>query len=97
MAVVHGYFDESGKYSDHPVVALAGLCGSDSKIQSFDEEWRALLRHAGLTSLHMVKVLKHKQFSANIAAKTAPGRTEALKPFADCINKHLELGNHSGI
>lgn len=92
MAIVHGYFDESGKHRDHPVVAFAGLCASESRIQEFNDEWQSLLRLCGLSSLHMVKAMKRDKFSPNIPARTPKERIDALKPFADCINKYLELG-----
>jgi len=92
MAIIQAFFDESGKHSDHPVVAFAGVCAEESRVQEFNSEWAVLLRRYGLDSLHMVKALKQAKLSPNFPAKTPAERIEALKPFADCINKYLELG-----
>src|SRR5712671_6978848 len=92
MAIIHAFFDESGKHHQHKVVALAGLVASPLKLQVFDDAWRTLLRQYGLSALHMVKAMKDAKFSPNVSAVTPEERNEALKPFADCINTKLEYG-----
>jgi hypothetical protein len=94
MAIIHYYFDESGKMHDTPAISFAGVCVSQSGLQKFDEEWTKLLRHYGLKSLHMKEA-----YDLNInAGKALPaGRTHketiaVLKSFADCINDYLEIG-----
>jgi hypothetical protein len=94
MAILYAYFDESGKQSDHPVVSFTGVCATESKIPAFNDAWKALLRQYGITSLHMMKAgrLKEKVGEKMLRGQTAKERTDALKPFADCINDHLEYG-----
>jgi hypothetical protein len=94
MAIMYAYFDESGKKSDHPVVTLSGVCLSQEKLQRFDDAWNTLLRQYGLPWLHMVKAAK---LGVKVCEKmhnkqTASERTDALIPFADCINEHFEYG-----
>jgi hypothetical protein len=93
MAIVAGYFDESGKKNDHPVVTFCGVCAVLPKVRRFEQDWESLLRYYGLEALHMVDAASPSQdVSAKLPKQSIPDRIEALKPFADCINKHLELG-----
>jgi uncharacterized protein DUF3800 len=59
MAIIHAFFDESGKHKDHPVVTFCGVCAPQSKLQQFDDAWNGLLRHYGLSSLHMAQDLQN--------------------------------------
>jgi len=61
MAILHAYFDESGKKDDHPVVTFTGVCLSQSRLQGFDDAWNELLRRYGLNSLHMAKASRLKE------------------------------------
>lgn len=94
MAILYGYFDESGKHKDHPVVAFSGVCAMQSKLPAFEQAWKEILRYYGMKSLHMAKAgrLSEKICDKMPRGQTAEARTAALKPFADCINEHLELG-----
>jgi hypothetical protein len=94
MAIIYGYFDESGKHKDHPVVTFSGVCATEFKIPAFNDAWRSLLRQYGLKSLHMKEAsrLSRKVGPRMPQGQTASERIDALKPFADCINEHLELG-----
>jgi hypothetical protein len=92
MAVIYAYFDESGKMGDHPVVALAGICATETHLRAFDQDWNSLLTQYGWKALHMKEVMKRSKFSHNVRADTPKERAEALKPFVDCINNHLLLG-----
>ena len=94
VAILQCYFDESGKHKDHPVVTFSGVCISESKIQQFDESWKALLREYELPWLHMKEV---SQLSRNVCTKmprkqSEQDRNNALIPFANCINQHFEYG-----
>jgi len=92
MGMIYAYFDESGKHVDHPVVTFCGVCAPKLSVEGFDNAWNELLRQYQLRALHMVKVLRTKKFTPNTPAVTNRERIEALKPFADCINEHFELG-----
>jgi uncharacterized protein DUF3800 len=95
MAMLYFYCDESGKYRKNPVIAITGI-GADSKhLETFQAEWTLLLRSYGLLpELHMSRVLDLKQANGPKmpADQTLDERTDALLPFADCINKYLEIG-----
>lgn len=94
MAIVHCYCDESGKKSDHPVVTFTGLCLSQLKLQAFEDDWRTLLQHYEIESLHMARAsrLSEKHGPRMSRSQTESQRMEALIPFADCINRHFEYG-----
>ena len=94
MAILYGYFDESGKQSDHPVVTFAGVICRQTKLQAFDDAWNSLLRQYGIRSLHMARAsrLSEKHGDKMPRGQTADQRIDALIPFADCINRHLEVG-----
>jgi hypothetical protein len=94
MAIFHAYFDESGKKSDHPVVTFSAICLPQSKLQAFDDAWKALLRTYQIPALHMALAsrLSRKYGPLMPANQTETERIEGLKEFADCINAHAELG-----
>jgi len=94
MAILHCYCDESGKKGDHPVVTFTGLCLSQAKLPTFDEDWNTLLRHYEIDSLHMARASRtsEKHGPKMKRGQTQNERIDALLPFADCINKHFEIG-----
>jgi Protein of unknown function (DUF3800) len=92
MAILNAYFDESGKHHEHPVVTLTAVCVSQPNLAAFDNAWNALLRQYGLRALHMVDAMKNRKLSPNVPAQTSDERVDAMKPFADCINRNLEYG-----
>lgn len=94
MAILHAYFDESGKMGDHPVVTFTGVCVSQTRLKDFDAAWNILLRQYGLKSLHMAKASRLKENNGpKMPRHQSPNeRIVALVPFADCINEHLQLG-----
>jgi hypothetical protein len=93
MGIIAAYFDESGKQHDHPVVTFCGVCAPLSKIRHFEQDWEGLLRYYKLEELHMSEVASpSKQVSIKLPPQPLSQRIEALKPFVDCINDHLEVG-----
>src|ERR1700730_4447240 len=94
LAILHAYFDESGKQNDHPAVTFTGVCVSDSRLSAFDDAWNTLLRQYGIKALHMAKASRLKEMNGPKMPRHQPieERIEALKPFSDCINTHLEVG-----
>lgn len=92
MAIWQAYFDESGKQSDHPLIAIGCVFAPPGKIEQFNAEWIALLRQSGLSDFHMVRAREHFRSWGNIPKQTIDQRIEEIKPFADCIGENLELG-----
>jgi hypothetical protein len=94
VAILYGFFDESGKQGDHPVVTFSGVCTMESKLPAFSDAWTMLLTQYGIKALHMAKAgrLKEKVGGKMPRGQSPQERTDALKPFADCINEFLELG-----
>ena len=94
VGILQGYFDESGKADDKPVVAFCGFIAAASKIQSFEDEWNSILRAYEIDVLTMKKAFKaHVPLSPKIRKQSFSDRIETLKPFADCIRKHFEFGS----
>jgi Protein of unknown function (DUF3800) len=94
-AVVHQFYcDESGKYTKDPLTAFCGVCAAESRLKAFDDEWRVLLRSVDLDALHMKQISRQNESCGRRfpIGQTIPEKIELLTPFADCINKHLELG-----
>jgi hypothetical protein len=95
--IYHQVFcDESGKYHNpnDPLIAFSGLCITPDRLGPFDREWRALLRAYEIDSLHMeraTRLIENCGYRLH-SHQTVEERTELLLPFADCINKHFEVG-----
>jgi hypothetical protein len=93
MGILHSFFDESGKFQDHQIVAFCGFGASPSQLKDFDAQWENQLRRTGLEVLHWVKARRYgKRLSPKIGEQSLKERMSELKPFADCINDHLGIG-----
>jgi hypothetical protein len=90
----HLYCDESGKHQDHPTIAFSGVCATPSRLHFFEDDWRKLLRSYEISSLHMTTASRLREACGPKmpAGQTIDERIEALLPFADCVNQHLEIG-----
>src|SRR5258708_30561338 len=93
MGILHSFFDESGKFQDHHVVAFCGFGASESQLRDFDKHWKNQLRRCGMDCLHWVKARRNgKALGSNIGPQTLKERINDLKPFADCVNDYLGIG-----
>jgi Protein of unknown function (DUF3800) len=89
---IYSFFDESGKFSDHAVVALGGVIGAQQQIREFDLAWNALLKEYGMPWLTMKKALNAGMpLGSNKAAMGIEERTEAIMRFVNCIKDRCEL------
>jgi hypothetical protein len=77
MAVLYGYFDESGKAHQHKVVVFSGFVTTYDWWESLGDEWKRLLRQYNLPALHF---------------KSEKKRTSMLKKFIDVIRTQVEYG-----
>ena len=94
MAIIQWFCDEGGKYQQNAVVSLSGLTVSPRRLELFNDEWNEWLRSYDLKSIHMKSLANcysahGKQMPRD---QTVDQRAEALFPFADCINRHMEIG-----
>jgi hypothetical protein len=95
MGVVYFYCDESGKYKKNPVVTISGVAAIKPNLEKFTNEWVSLLNDYELgTELHMSRVMQLTQGNGPKmpANQTLDERIDALIPFADCINRNLQVG-----
>jgi hypothetical protein len=89
---LYSFFDESGKFADHAVIAFGGLIGGHSQVRNFDLAWGALLREHGMAHFTMKKALRPDlPLGTNIPAIGIEDRTGALMRFLDCAKDHAEL------
>jgi hypothetical protein len=94
VAIVHMYCDESGKKGDHPVVTFSGVCLPYGKLEGFDAAWNRLLLQYEIPHLQMKKASRLSDaYGPKMPRHQTPAqRTDALRPFADCINEHFDWG-----
>ena len=93
MGILHSFFDESGKFQDHHVVAFCGFGASETQLKDFDKQWENQLRRCGMNSLHWVNARRcGKPLGRNIGPQSLRERINDLKPFADCVNDYLGIG-----
>src|ERR1700728_1576220 len=88
------FCDEGGKYQTGSIITFAAICASPSAIDAFNTEWNSLLAAGQLESFHMKELADEyadhgPMFPPN---QTVDLRIQAFQPFADTINKHLEIG-----
>jgi hypothetical protein len=88
------FCDEGGKCQTGAIITFAAICASPSAIDAFNTEWNLLLAAGQLESFHMKELADEyadhgPMFPPN---QTVDQRTQAFQPFADAINKHLEIG-----
>src|SRR5476651_2106371 len=94
MAMLHFFCDESGKSQKNNFVSVSGIGATRERMDPFDAEWRALLRSYALEEFHTHYFLDITR-SYGIKCHTGQSleeRQQLLFPFADCINKYLEMG-----
>ncbi len=71
MVTLHSFFDESGKFQDHEVVAFCGFCASSAQLAEFNQQWNKQLQRTGMTALHWVKARRNgKALSPKIGPQT---------------------------
>jgi hypothetical protein len=94
MAIRYLFCDEGGKYQKGALVSFAGVAASASRLESFNNEWNALLTSYELESVHMRLLADIYSVHGPMMPRdqTIDERMAVLMPFADCINKYLEIG-----
>ncbi len=88
-AAYHGYFDESGKFNDSTVVAIAGYVSSPLKWNRFSNEWRRTLDNYGISNFHAADC---EHGVGEFKKLDKEKRTELLIRLIPIINKHIVFG-----
>lgn len=89
--MVNAFFDESGKFKDHSTIAFSGIAAGPQDFIGFTSDWKNHLRLNGLKSLTMKRALNvNSPLSEKRAARGIANRIDVLKPFAECIRKHMQ-------
>jgi hypothetical protein len=98
MAVLYFFSDESGKYRKNPVITVSGVGAPTDRLNKFHAEWETLLRSYGIGELKMSRIGDLKQTCGHKmpAGQSIEQRIQAILPFADCINEHMEVGLMQG-
>ncbi len=77
FALLHGYFDDSGKLQDHDVTALCGWISQLQDWEKFALEWNALLEKHNISDFHMAQL---------------KGKCDFLPEFVDLIKRNILCG-----
>jgi hypothetical protein len=86
------FFDESGKFKDHKVIAFGGVAAYNEYFVPFADEWARLLRKNGLKILHAKNAFNaRRKLSVKNDRVGFERRIEDLLPFIFCIRKHLQV------
>ena len=89
---VSGFFDESGKFTDHRVICIGCVASFNQHVDEFAHEWGRLLAMNGMKNFHATKAIKHHvPLGTKNPAFGRKERIEALIPFIGCIRKHLAV------
>lgn len=86
------FFDESGKFRDHKVVAFGGVAAYNEFFIPFADEWSRLLFRNGIDALRVARAFKHHvPLGSKNKRLGISGRIEDLLPFVACIRRHLQV------
>lgn len=89
---VSAFVDESGKFKDHNVIAIACVASYTEDLTNFTQEWNRHLVLNGLNELHANKVLNYNRpLSKKNPEVGLQRRIRDLLPFVSCIRKHLQV------
>jgi uncharacterized protein DUF3800 len=93
VAHLFAYFDESGKYKDHPVITFSGFVAGFQQWQNFQDKWNGLLREYKIDAVHTSKAIRYSRPYGNMkACRTAEDRAKDILPFIREIREGIELG-----
>jgi hypothetical protein len=89
-----GFFDESGKFHDHDIVAFCGFLANSEQWNALQIVWDELLIRWGISSLHMSGgVLNFKRsLSARAPALGKEARIKVISQFIRAIRESLPIG-----
>ncbi len=97
VALLHGYFAESGKWADKDTISFCGWISGAMQWEAFAKEWSELLEELGLPSLHTADLVH----PGRRAERGWNFRQEEIDPillrFAAIIRKHANSGLGIGI
>jgi hypothetical protein len=86
------FFDESGKFKDHKIIAFGGVAAYNENFNPFADEWGRLLFRNGLQVLSAKNAFNARRPLGSKNRRTGTKeRIEDLLPFIWCIRKHLQV------
>lgn len=90
MALVEGYFDESGDFDDAPgVFCISGYYISSDAAKEMDKKWAEVLETHNIPYFHMVDCAHGNE---TCEGKEVKERIEIVKKFIDLIKKYTITG-----
>lgn len=92
LSHIYAYFDESGKYKEHPIVTFCGFVDHYERWRVFSEKWVRLLREYEITRFHAVRALGYMHPYGKMPKGTPEERAAQIAPFVSEIIDGLELG-----
>lgn len=98
VALLHGYFDESGKWADKDTISFCGLISDAGTWELFAKEWWDLLEDLGLDGLHTSEFVS---LDGRYAKERGRFKAEDIEPtllrFVDLIQKYANGGYGIGV
>lgn len=95
-AIIHGVFDESGKFQDHDAISLCGWIAPLNRWEYFASDWNNALRLSEIDELHTAEFIGlHGQYSRirnKWGAQKIAKRDKALDRFTRVIREHVGTG-----
>lgn len=97
-AVLHAYFDESGKWGDRDAIFFGGFICQAPDWELFAQEWWALLDELDFPYLHTSELVALKGVYAKHRNKIKPENVPAiLERFAQIVPKYVNYGYGVGV
>jgi hypothetical protein len=94
VAVLHGYFDDSGTHSGSDCIVFAGLLSLADKWLTFNEQWESALNDFGLDYFHMADFVGgYREYEHWEPAQ----KQERLERLLEIINSNIMLSVGIGI
>jgi len=87
VALLHGYFDESGKWADKDTISFCGWISQANTWEQFAKEWSELLEELDMSSLH----------TAEFVSRDSRDTGSILLRFVAIIRKYANSGLGIGV
>jgi hypothetical protein len=91
MPHLYAYFDESGKFGDHPYVIFAGLVDSFDAWMTFQTVWMSLLKQYEIAEFHAMQAIDYRKQYGAMKPGAPAERMRDIIPFVRAVTDHLHL------
>jgi hypothetical protein len=88
MALLQGFFDESGMHQDPAITTVAGFIATENQWKSFNPKWKRALKKQNVKVFHMVDFEKGR---GDFRGWTVERKIELIKKLLGIINECANL------